>query len=207
MPAKRFKRRIYFIETELQFWFVVILISVVSVEGIFIGYGMSRLLSIASQWQRTNMALDFFITLIVMLAVLIGVNFALGIYLSHKIAGPIYKLRKVMEEMKKGNLSHAIQTRPGDMLKNFVMEFNDTISKLNKLIHRDRGFVQNALEKLDQCQEILKGKNSAGKIREVQKMILGIKSLLVIVNTHFTFHSGNVQKEKRDDTEKDNSNN
>lgn len=201
---KKYLKRKYFIDPELQFWFVLILIFIVSTEGIFVGYGIFRLLAIASDWQRIHMATDFFITLSLILLFLIGTNFILGIYFSHKIAGPIFKLRGVLQEIKRGDLSHVIQIRHGDMLKSFVREFNETTMLLDKLVRRDKGLVKKALEQLDRCQEILTKKYSIKELKEIQKIFVGIKSYLVAVNSHFTSSCNILEKEKNSD-EKENS--
>jgi len=194
MREKQFRQQ-YIVEPELQFWFVLIIIFIVLIEGIFISWGISRLSAILSDWKQSNMVMDFFKTLILILLLLIGGNFLLGIYLSHKVAGPLFRVRKAFQEIRKGNFCN-IQLRRGSMLKDFVKEFNETILVLNKLIHRDREIIKGVLEQLSQCHGILKKKHSIKELEEVQKKLLSIRSLLVTVNSHFRLSTPLFGKEK-----------
>jgi len=194
MREKQFRQR-YIVEPELQFWFVLIIIFIVLIEGIFISWGISRLSTIVSDWKQSNMVMDFFKTLILILLLFIGGNFLLGIYLSHKVAGPLFRVRKALEEIRKGNFCN-IQLRRGSMLKDFVKEFNETILVLNKLIHRDQKIINGVLEQLSQCHGILKKRQSIKELEEVQKKLLLIRSLLVTVNSHFRLSTPLFEKEK-----------
>lgn len=194
MREKQFRQQ-YIVEPELQFWFVLIIIFIVLIEGIFISWGISRLSTIVSDWKQSNMVMNFFKTLILILLLFIGGNFLLGIYLSHKVAGPLFRVRKALQEIRRGNFCN-IQLRRGSMLKDFVKEFNETILVLNKLIHRDQKIINGVLEQLNQCHGILKKKHSIKELEEVQKKLLLIRSLLVTVNSHFRLSTPLFEKEK-----------
>ncbi len=188
-------RQQYIVEPELQFWFVLVIIFIVLIEGIFISWGISRLSTIVSDWKQSNMVMDFFKTLILILLLFIGGNFLLGIYLSHKVAGPLFRVRKALQEIKRGNFCN-IQLRRGSMLKDFVKEFNETMLVLNKLIHRDQKIINGVLEQLSQCDGVLKKKHSIKELEEVQKKLLLIRSFLVTVNSHFRLSTPLFEKEK-----------
>lgn len=194
MREKQFRQQ-YIVEPELQFWFVLIIIFIVLIEGIFISWGISRLSTIVSDWKQSNMVMDFFKTLILILLLFIGGNFLLGIYLSHKVAGPLFRVRKALQEIRKGNFCN-IQLRRGSMLKDFVKEFNETMLVLNKLIHRDQKIINGVLEQLSQCDGVLKKKHSIKELEEVQKKILLIRSSLVTVNSRFRLSTPLFEKEK-----------
>ncbi|NIO18680.1 hypothetical protein GTN42_04460 [bacterium] len=194
MRKKQFRER-YIVEPELQFWFVLIIIFIVLIEGIFISWGISRLSTIVSDWKQSNMVMDFFKTLILILLVLIGGNFLLGIYLSHKVAGPLFRVRKGLQEIRRGNFRN-IQLRRGSMLKDFVKEFNETMLVLNKLLHRDQKIINGVLEQLGQCHRTLEKKHSIKELAEVQKKLLSIRSLLVAVNSHFRLSTPLFEREK-----------
>ncbi len=194
MREKQFRGQ-YIVEPELQFWFVLIIIFIVLIEGIFISWGISRLSTIVSDWKQSNMVMDFFKTLILILLLFIGGNFLLGIYLSHKVAGPLFRVRKALQEIKRGNFCN-VQLRRGSMLKDFVKEFNETMLVLNKLIHRDQKIINEVLEQLSQCHGILKKKHSIKELEEVQKKILLIRSSLVTVNSRFRLSTPLFEKEK-----------
>jgi hypothetical protein len=53
--------------------------------------------------------------------------FGWGVYHSHRIAGPIYRIRFVISEILEGNKSRRISLRPND-------EFQDLAQDINKLL-------------------------------------------------------------------------
>jgi len=183
MRKKQFRRR-YIVDPEFQFWFVFVIIIIVLVEGAFISWVISHLSSIVSEWQQTHMVINFFTSLILILFVLIGVNFILGIYLSHKIVGPLVRVRKVLEGIRGGSFD-CIQLRRNSMLKSFVKDFNETILMLDKLVHRDQNIVNKVSELLNKCEEMLKKKNAIKKREEIQNQLSLIRSFLTTINSHF----------------------
>lgn len=181
---KKQLRRQYIVDPEFQFWFILAIIIIVLVEGVFVSWGISHLSSIVSDWRQPQMVINFFKSLILILFVLLGGNFLLGIYLSHKIAGPLVRVRKVLEEVRRGSFC-CIQLRRNSMLKSFVKEFNETILMLDKLVHRDQKIIDKVLEQLSQCEEMLKKKHAIKKSEEIQKQLSLIRSFVVTINSHF----------------------
>ena len=195
MDGKR-QRKYYFIEPELQFWFIIVLIIVVSVEGIFVGYGISRLLSISSQWHNPGMPMSFFKTIVLVLVFIIGINFIIGTYLSHKVAGPIFRLKSELLQIQEGELSNIVQLRPGDLLQDTLDKFNETVQVLNKLVNQDRDLVKSSLAQIDQCQEIISKKSTESDIEEIKKKFINIRSCLVMINSHFKSSTNSGMKEE-----------
>ncbi|MBN1621990.1 MAG: hypothetical protein JW871_05305 [Endomicrobiales bacterium] len=189
----------YIIEEKFQFWFVIIIILAVTIEGTFFGWGMYKLVNIASNWQKTTMVFDFFATLFGILFFIIGINFIIGIYLSHKVAGPIIKIEKALYDIRAGNFHH-IQIRRGDLLKDFVREYNETISVLEKLITRDRKLVSMAVKKINECNDMIREDHSAKTIETLTKRFIEIKSYLLAVTSHFAATDSHLKKE--DENEK-----
>ncbi len=58
--------------------------------------------------------------------------FILGIYFSHKVAGPIYKLRKYFSHIKEGNHPGKMSFRKGDYFKELATDFNETIEAMHE---------------------------------------------------------------------------
>jgi methyl-accepting chemotaxis protein len=56
------------------------------------------------------------------------------IYLTHKIAGPLYRFEKSMEAVGRGDLTHVVKTRKGDELKDLEISFNDMIKNLRRKV-------------------------------------------------------------------------
>lgn len=58
----------------------------------------------------------------------------ISIFLSHKIAGPIYRLETDIEEISKGNLKKRVRLRKGDELKTIANHINNLASALDRNI-------------------------------------------------------------------------
>ncbi|MDI6756682.1 MAG: methyl-accepting chemotaxis protein [Endomicrobiia bacterium] len=57
-----------------------------------------------------------------------------ALYLTHKIAGPLYRFQKSMEAVGRGDLTHTVKIRKGDELKDIEISFNEMIKNLREKI-------------------------------------------------------------------------
>jgi hypothetical protein len=62
------------------------------------------------------------------MVVLIGI---LGIYFTHKVAGPIYKMKLLLRQVGEGKLSFSGRLRKGDELKDFFETFATMVERLH----------------------------------------------------------------------------
>lgn len=186
MLLKKFQfRSQYVTEAELQFWFTLVIIFVVTIEGIFVGWGMHKLSIIASSWQYSDMSMRFFKTLAFILLFLIGGNFLLGIYLSQKVAGPLYKLRQSLRSMRDGQIEN-VRLRQGDLLKDFVKEYNETLLVINKLINRDRNIKKMSFDEIDKFLKELDGDSEKKYDKEkIRKLMIKLRSYFNTIDSHF----------------------
>lgn len=182
------RRRKFYVDPGLQFPLVAGFILMVCVEGGLIGWGVSALVSVARQWDRPDQAAAFLRLLAVLIVSVVAVNVALGLYVTHKIAGPLERLRRGMAQVAGGNLEGEILIRRGDLLSGFTHGFNQMIEALRHLIYRDHRFVTEANDLLTQCQQRIsrdRGPVAAGDREELQRLVKEAKSRLSIVNDHF----------------------
>lgn len=61
----------------------------------------------------------------------LAITFMLTIFLSHRIAGPLFKLRQSMEEVSRGNFDQRIAFRKTDHFVEMQDTFNDMIQHLS----------------------------------------------------------------------------
>ena len=54
----------------------------------------------------------------------------IGIFLSHRIAGPLYKIQKTFEKIKDGDLTQRVFLRPKDELRDFAEDFNQMMDSI-----------------------------------------------------------------------------
>jgi methyl-accepting chemotaxis protein len=65
---------------------------------------------------------------------LTAINFLVAVRLSHRIAGPVYRLRESMKQVGAGDLSLLIHLRVKDELQETKDEFNDMVSQLREKV-------------------------------------------------------------------------
>jgi methyl-accepting chemotaxis protein len=77
------------------------------------------------------------------MVVLLVMNVVLmGIYFSHKIAGPMYRFEWGLERIAEGDLTLEIRTRRGDAFKDFEAALNKTIKTLHQFVKEDQQIIQ-----------------------------------------------------------------
>ena len=65
-------------------------------------------------------------------AAFICIAFVVSIFVSHRIAGPLYKLRLFMKKAQEGRLSEPVYFREGDYFKELAVEFNEMTREIRK---------------------------------------------------------------------------
>jgi signal transduction histidine kinase len=76
------------------------------------------------------------------LALLVFAIGILGIYFTHKVVGPVYKMKRLLKQVGEGNLHVDARLRKGDELQDFFEAFQDMVANL-------RMFEKNQLTELD----------------------------------------------------------
>lgn len=145
MEKKNYKRSIYIINKKFQFKYIFIIL-ILTFSAVFV----VSFVTFYVIW--TNVINEFFFIqdaskklgdiylkttelLIIPLLILAFVFSIIGILYSHKIAGPLYRVQKICEEIGKGNLNINVKFRKGD-------EFHEVADSLNKVIHSLKNMVK-----------------------------------------------------------------
>jgi len=85
-------------------------------------------------------------------SLLLVVALFVGIYLSHKIIGPIHRLEGAVKKMGEGDLSQHIFLRRGDEFAKLSQNLNILIEKFRQLLLENQeisGYILNQLKKMD----------------------------------------------------------
>jgi nitrogen fixation/metabolism regulation signal transduction histidine kinase len=81
-----------------------------------------------------------------LMVVLIGL---LGIYITHKVAGPVYKMTRLLKQVGEGNLHVDARLRKGDELRAFFETFTHMVGGLRDIEKRQLAEIDGALAALD----------------------------------------------------------
>ena len=147
MTPKKHKRRIYIVDPEFQYG-IIRKISMMAVLIIVMSLGFLAIVhqlygdvqvgvvqpdpfnaagSVAALPADATLLQLIWPVLLVCMAVALVFTFFFGIVISHRMAGPVYRIRKMLDKMAQGDLSEQVRLRKKD-------DFNALAESLNGLI-------------------------------------------------------------------------
>ena len=100
--------------------------------------------------------------------VLLVIAVAVSLLVSHKFAGPLFKLEKGLINLHKGDLTQKMYIRTGDELKNFSDYFNSIISNFSNWVKNDRSRADEAISKLEDIKNRTDKSDIKKEIEEIQ---------------------------------------
>ena len=110
-------------------------------------------------------------------AISIILMMVVSVYMSHKIAGPLYRLKKCFLDVAKGDLSFEIRLRKGDELTDLVDDFNGMMHSLKGMVDADRQKVKDIRQKVEETLITINKPNIAPQ--EKQQMEETLKTLIL----------------------------
>lgn len=164
----KFKRRQYLVDKKLQLKYVVLTIILLLLYSflfaaiLFIPHilGLSSGNTLEEQTRAARTLLNLHASVWPALGFVIVILSGISIFITHKVAGPVYRFRKVLAEVADGNLDISIQLRKRD-------DLHDLAEDMNKVIGELRDFVQTLQEDhetISACIEELEEKISSNQI-------------------------------------------
>lgn len=180
MDNPRNRRRNYYIDKEFQTIFILKFCSLIAIGSIisgFIIYAMSRA-TVTTTFEHSRLAMkstaDFILPAVLLsgavVVVLIGLaTIVMTLFISHKIAGPIYRLDKDVQEVASGNLKMVFRLRAGDEIKPLAVSLNNMVNAIRDRVTE----AKKSLEDIGSCaglpaevaEKIRMAKESLGKFK------------------------------------------
>lgn len=99
--------------------------------------------------------------LLVMQVIFLSLTFLISIFMSHKIAGPLYKLRRFFAEAKEGNYSQKLTFRKRDYFQELVPAYNAMMESVVRDIGMSKRGIQEAIPHLEKAFEGAEGESKA----------------------------------------------
>ncbi len=184
-------RRQHFIKKGFQVNFSIRFLMLIAIEAILLG-GLFWYMSlntlttgyVGSQLRIENTSSFFYPSIIIanlIVVMIVGVIGIIGlIFISHKIAGPLYRFEASLKEISGGDLTHRVSTRKKDQLKDLADSLNDFTSKIDGRIHDMQQSTQDAVRLASEVSHQLSigdKINSAG-LEELSKTLNTLQSTL-----------------------------
>jgi methyl-accepting chemotaxis protein len=93
------------------------------------------------------------ISLVIALSVMVALIGAAGIVITHKVAGPIYKMKRQMKDLAEGQMHMPHRLRKGDELVHFFETFEDTVRSLRERQAAEIKKLEEAIAGLEQANQ------------------------------------------------------
>lgn len=171
------RRRTYLIKTGFQLRYMGIIVTTMLMVAFGVGW-----ITYSTSWSQIANTPDLTLDklsiifdsvnqlLLRWIAVFVLVIGALSVLVSHKIAGPVYRLEETAKQIASGDLSHRIYLRYGDELKELQDAFNQMSESLSSMINKDREIIERLVKTNNQIREKIEKETltpeSAHKITE-----------------------------------------
>ncbi len=181
-----YKRRQYIVDKKFQFKYLFYILVTMFTTVIIVSFTIFFVI-----WEKiikeffyvpdaAKRLSDIFIStseiLIIPIIILLIIFSIVAILFSHKIAGPIYRVEKIAEELKNGNLNINVRFRKGDELHHLADALNNMIAGIKNLIAEDKKIINNLAAIVTKLQNDIK------KSRGLKKGVkFTIKKLNIIV--------------------------
>ncbi|MFH1238577.1 MAG: methyl-accepting chemotaxis protein [bacterium] len=179
------RRRSYIVNKNFQLRYIgvmaFLLLAATIMVGITIYYQMGRLIVENSEVVGIPAFLNTVtVTLLIWAGFIIALIVFFGLFISHRIAGPLKRLEDSIIKVGQGNLSKYAQIRKGDEFKELVDIFNKTVISLRQLALKEKDLAIQISKQVDSIGEQLH-KDSLTK-HEIQQMREELNKLMNKVN-------------------------
>jgi methyl-accepting chemotaxis protein len=97
------------------------------------------------------------------------------LFFSHYIAGPIYRLERVFEQMAEGDIGMKVNLRKYDEFKEVAALLNGALAGLRERLADDQKDLSNNLHKISSLVASLRGKGRSKEADQLEKIYLDLK--------------------------------
>ncbi|MDD3146734.1 MAG: HAMP domain-containing protein [Candidatus Riflebacteria bacterium] len=192
------RRRTYLIKTGLQLRYMGIIISTM----LLVAFGVGWIIYHTSWSQIANtpdLTLDKLSDIFDMvnsilmrwIVVFILAIAILSIFVSHKIAGPVFRLEETSKMIASGDLTQQITLRQGDELKDLQEAFNQMSDSLRKMVAKDREVIEKLVVTGNLLRDRIDKKNlTPESIEEITRDLYVVIEELRLVTSGFKIDDG-----------------
>ena len=203
------RRRTYLIKTGLQLRYMGIIISTMLLVAFGVGWIIYH-----TSWSRIantpdltlDKLSDIFDTvnhlLMKWIVVFLFAIAILSIFVSHKIAGPVYRLEETSRIIASGDLTAKVHLRQGDELGDLQEAFNKMSVSLRNMVAKDREIIDRLIVSGNQLKETINSnKQDPESIKKVTQDLYTVIEELRLVTSGFKIDDQDVIEESKEKAE------
>lgn len=202
----KYRRTKYLVKTGLQLRYMGIIIIAMLIVAFLVGWityyviwhtiantSDFTLYSLPSVFESINQILVEWVF------VFIAVIGVLSIFISHRIAGPVYRLEQTTKLIASGDLTYRIHLRSGDELVELQDAFNKMTDSLTAMITKDREVVARLISTGDNLKnKISSGNLKSSDLEEIKNELESITEELQTLTSTFKINETQEQSENLD---------
>lgn len=168
MPQRTgYKRKQYIVAAKFQLKYVGLILVLVFLTGIMCSYVVyytsmlllgDKLANVYPQGRLISIVNMVNIRILLSLLLITPLVFIIGIYASHKIAGPIFRIEKFLNAMASGELSEQLTLRKNDELISLADGINRVAESVKATIRQEREYLSKAGVSLDSIRRSAQSK-------------------------------------------------
>jgi methyl-accepting chemotaxis protein len=205
--VSRYKRRQYLIKKGLQIRYMGVILSALLLVSAVVAWEVYFTVwrEISNPTVPPEKLIDLFVKgnqvlagKVVLAIILICI---VSIFVSHKIAGPVYRLEESAKTIAAGDLSLRIRLRAGDELHDLAVAFNAMTESLEMLIREDRMMLERISRVVEKVKEDFQKKTISDKRKsEIIGEFSKIVEDLAKITTTFTIRDDSPEYIDMDET-------
>lgn len=187
--ARNYKRRNYFIDKSFQsrfilrFCLVVFLGGILTIAILYLLAMQSTTVSIINSRVVASTTADFLLPILIQTVIIVTImtslaTIAVTLLVSHKISGPIFRFKQVMETLGKGDFSQEFHIRHLDQLQDLANEINLMVVTTKRELQQLKFSFTSLKEKLDNIPEQDLPENKRVLLSELKRLAQEIKKKL-----------------------------
>jgi len=181
-PQKNFasSRKKKFIDPAYQMRYSFTLVTFATTEGILLaGVLLAAIFSIIEISPENHIRLFYYIVTIsaAMILFLNLLNIGIGILLSHRISGPVYRFTQIAKSVAKGDLSQVIKLREKDELQDLRSQLNDMLDGLRGLVREQNRQIDEVTESVRRLQARSAQSGAGAEDKDLQELLVSVENL------------------------------
>lgn len=170
MPmAPRYKRKQYIVAAKFQLKYVGLILALVFMTGILCSYVVyytsmlllgDKLANVYPQGRLISIVNMVNLRILLSLVLVTPLIFVIGIYASHKIAGPIYRIEKFLKSMASGEISETLTLRKNDELVALAEGINMVSESMRATVRQEKEHLEKAAILLDGLRRTVQARHT-----------------------------------------------
>ena len=160
----RYRRKRYLVATKFQLKYIGLILIIVVLTGTICSYVVyyttmlllgDKLANVYPQGRLISIVNTVNLRILLSLILVAPLMVIIGVFASHKIAGPIYRIEKFLENMANGDYSSMLTLRKNDELIPLANGINRFIETIKGTIKEERSELEQVFVSLDSLRRVV----------------------------------------------------